>query len=192
MYYLLPVKNVSDNTLRPARFSFYEYSPNSDGTRTQPNSTQSSRAEIYALPAVDVGRTSNGNYDILTSKNAVTIAQGGTGATTEYLGRRNLNASAGIMLTGLDDTKEKIRQKLETMGVGETAAVYVSKVPLQLITGRSEQIYPYGTVNRSNTDVFNFDLCDLRGSFRWAFQATITSTSISCGTIYKYTGTALT
>ena len=294
MYYILPVKKVSDGTLRSARFSFFEFSPNADGTR-------SANAEIYNLPNVDVGRTSSASYNILTSKNAVTIAQGGTGATTAadarrnlgavnkagdtmtgrlivsmsgsdamiyannadtevhlaldnassgnhglwsagyydgsafvssskwliyrntsgnvivngiaenvsgvvsvpnggtggstaYSGRRNLNASAGIRLIGSDDTVAKIRQKLETIGEGETATIYLSRVPLNLITGRTaDQYYLSGTVNRVNADVFVFDLVDVvTTSFRWSFRATITSTSASCGTIYKYTGTALT
>lgn len=37
--------------------------------------------ERYLLPFVTVGRTNNANYNILTSKSAVTIAQGGTGQT---------------------------------------------------------------------------------------------------------------
>lgn len=37
--------------------------------------------ENYQLPSVNADRTSNATYDILTSKSAVTIAQGGTGQT---------------------------------------------------------------------------------------------------------------
>lgn len=37
--------------------------------------------ERYLLPFVTVGRTNSANYNILTSKNAVTVAQGGTGQT---------------------------------------------------------------------------------------------------------------
>ena len=45
------------------------------------NNGVSSKYETYRLPAVDSGRTGNATYDILTSKEAVTIAQGGTGQT---------------------------------------------------------------------------------------------------------------
>lgn len=50
--------------------------------------------ETCRLPAVNVGRTANAVYDILTSKSAVTIAQGGTGATTAADARTNLGVKA--------------------------------------------------------------------------------------------------
>lgn len=63
--------NVVNNS---GRFYFGQYS----GT----DSSITKYREVYALPQTDSGRTSTSNYDILTSKNAVTIAQGGTGKTT--------------------------------------------------------------------------------------------------------------
>lgn len=56
------------------RFNWREWSGSSSG--------RTSYYEQYQLPACNASRTSNATYEILTSKNAVTIAQGGTGATT--------------------------------------------------------------------------------------------------------------
>ena len=62
-----------------------QYSPNSTA-----NTSTTGKKENYKLPVVTSGLTENANYNILTSKNAVTIAQGGTGATTAAGARANL------------------------------------------------------------------------------------------------------
>lgn len=64
------------------RFKFRQYSGSS--------SARTSRREDYMLPEPDASRTSNAEYDILTSKSPVTIEQGGTGATTLAGIRENL------------------------------------------------------------------------------------------------------
>lgn len=53
---------------------FIEYSPN-----TTPNTETTGKCERYNLPAVNVGRTSDGYYNILTTKEKVKLSQGGTG-----------------------------------------------------------------------------------------------------------------
>ena len=50
--------------------------------------------EDYRLPIVDASRTSNGTYDILTTKNKVSVSQGGTGTSTK--GARSGGALANI------------------------------------------------------------------------------------------------
>ena len=70
--------NTGDPTnVTSGRFYFREFSPNSTA-----NTTTTGKYETYILPTVNTGRTDNANYDILTTKNTVTITQGGTGATT--------------------------------------------------------------------------------------------------------------
>lgn len=49
-------------------------------------------AERYMLPARTDGLTADVWYSVLTSKNPVTVAQGGTGATTAAAARANLEA----------------------------------------------------------------------------------------------------
>lgn len=53
--------------------------------------------ELYRLPTVDADLSANANYDILTTKNAVTIAQGGTGATTAANAKANLELGTASM-----------------------------------------------------------------------------------------------
>ena len=53
--------------------------------------------EYYNLPAPDLSRTSNQEYKILTNKQAVSVAEGGTGATTAAQAAVNLNV---LPLTG--------------------------------------------------------------------------------------------
>lgn len=61
----------------------------------------STGSDIYKLPSVS-SQASDANYSILTSKAAVTVAQGGTGATTAANARTNLGAvnKAGDTMTG--------------------------------------------------------------------------------------------
>lgn len=67
----------------------------------------SSYRERYLLPFVTVGRTNSANYNILTSKSAVTVAQGGTGATNAAIARSNLGLGAGAnLLSGTLTTTE--------------------------------------------------------------------------------------
>lgn len=61
-------------------------SPNSTA-----NTSVTSYYEVYSLPTVAVGLTSNKTYSILTTKNLVTIGQGGTGAASAASARQNIN-----------------------------------------------------------------------------------------------------
>jgi len=70
--------DTGDNTnVTTGVFSWAEFSPNSTA-----NTTTTGKYEQYNLPAVTVGLTANKTYSILTTKNTVTVAEGGTGATT--------------------------------------------------------------------------------------------------------------
>lgn len=72
-----------EGTYAQTQFALQEFSPDSNGNRL-------SYYERYRFPAVNIGRSSNGLYDVLTTKSAVSIAQGGTGATTASAARANL------------------------------------------------------------------------------------------------------
>ena len=60
---------------------------------TETGATYSDR---YKLPKVTTGKTADTWYNILTSKNAVTVAQGGTGATTAANAIKNLGVPSVI------------------------------------------------------------------------------------------------
>lgn len=65
------------------RIGFQEYNADQDGTATP-------YREQYLLPAPNAGLTANKTYSILTSKDPITIAQGGTGAATRVDAANNL------------------------------------------------------------------------------------------------------
>ena len=67
--------------------TFRHYTENSSGALN-------GYMENFALPQPNSDRTSNAYYDILTTKNTITIAQGGTGATTAAGALNNLGAAA--------------------------------------------------------------------------------------------------
>ncbi len=75
VYYFIGAKS-SDTTYTKARFAFRQYSY-TDGT-----ATRLSGYDQYELPAVTAGQTSTPTYSILTSRDVVTVAQGGTGTNT--------------------------------------------------------------------------------------------------------------
>ena len=60
--------------------------------------------DLYRLPASDRTSTTNADYDILTTKSTVTIAQGGTGATTAADAANNLGMPAGQLAAGKSAT----------------------------------------------------------------------------------------
>ena len=83
------------------RIYFTEASGKSDGTGN------TGYSERYFFPAPTADRTSTVDYGILTSKEAVTIARGGTGATTAAAARSNLGlGSSGNLLSGALTTTE--------------------------------------------------------------------------------------
>lgn len=67
--------NNSGSSSTNHQLYFRQYSYNTDGTRT-------AYYDYFKLPSVAVAKSTNDTYDILTSKVAITIAQGGTGKTT--------------------------------------------------------------------------------------------------------------
>lgn len=83
------------STANGGRLYFDEYAEDENGDLT-------GAREAYLLPAPTQGRTSNAGFNILTSKSAVTVEQGGTGATTAAGARTNLGAVniAGDTMTG--------------------------------------------------------------------------------------------
>lgn len=54
-----------------------------------------SHYEVYILPVTDDNLESNPYYSILTTKNTVTVGQGGTGATSAAGARTNMNIRSG-------------------------------------------------------------------------------------------------
>lgn len=65
------------------------------GLRFGVKRTDSSYYDYYTLPLSTSGLTSSKWHNILTTKNAVTVAQGGTGATTAANARANLGITMG-------------------------------------------------------------------------------------------------
>ena len=90
-----------------------QYNAEADSTRSRYRFLQYSRSssdyskvsfyEAYSLPSVDPDRTEHGGYSILTSKNKVTLAQGGTGSNLSGIPAgavvRNSSNDSGLWYT---------------------------------------------------------------------------------------------
>ena len=68
-------------------------SPNST-----PNDSTTGKSEFFAFPSPTAGRTSDAYYNVLTTKNTITVPQGGTGATNKSGARTNLGITSGTSL----------------------------------------------------------------------------------------------
>ena len=89
------------NANRPDVEADVYYSTDADGTVLYFGVNQNGKSEYYLLPRYDAGRTEEGWYPILTAKDAVSVAQGGTGARDAATARANLGAApAGFGLGG--------------------------------------------------------------------------------------------
>ena len=71
------------------KLSVREYSPKSSA-----NSANTGYYEEYSLPVPEKGLSANASYSILTTKNTISIAQGGTGATTAADALTSLGAAS--------------------------------------------------------------------------------------------------
>ena len=78
--------------------------------------------EGYTLPACDLNRTSNGSYSILTTKTPVSIAHGGTGATTAADARAALEVFGRV--SGITDVNDN-----NIMGVAFLNSASVANLP---------------------------------------------------------------
>lgn len=100
--------------------------------------------EIYLLPAPTSTNASGDWYDILTSKNAVTVAQGGTGATTAAGARTNLGL--GSMAT------ESTSDYLPISGGSLTGALTLANAGLNTANIAGFTLNQYGNfIHRRNT-----------------------------------------
>lgn len=99
------------------QYYFRQFSPNSTA-----NTATTGKYETYTLPNVASGLTENKNYSILTSKSAVTVNQGGTGATTASNARKNLGTLGSKLansyegMTAMDGT-DSVWIRTTTLGI---------------------------------------------------------------------------
>ena len=92
------------------RMVFYEYSP-----KSTPDTGNTGYCEGYRLPAPNAGLTADKTYEILTTKNAVTVAQGGTGATTLENAQANLGINnKAYRISGIVDHGTTVTLSMES------------------------------------------------------------------------------
>ena len=91
------------------QFCWREFSPNST-----PDTATTGSHETYKLPVCDSGRTTSVNYNILTTKSAVTVAQGGTGGTTAAGARSNLSIITKSLKASVGTTETLVSTSVTT------------------------------------------------------------------------------
>lgn len=84
--------STAPTKITSTHMTFRQYSYTSNSLTILPNYDE------YYLPNATADKTGNSTYYLLTTKNLVTIAQGGTGASTASGARVNLGAAAAIKI----------------------------------------------------------------------------------------------
>ena len=144
--------DIGDATnITKGQFFWREYSPNSTN-----NTATTNYFETYNLPNVTTGLTENKSYAILTTKSLITIAQGGTGASSAAGARANLEVLRYINTT--DMTTWTAQKLSETDSIaftrGNVTGAYTTGhmvwlnartigTPFQLVVHDSSDLYMY-------------------------------------------------
>ena len=141
---------------------------------------QSPYKEIYYLPNPTAGLDKSYWYQILTARNPVTIAQGGTGATSASAALTNLGAATSAQGTKADNAMPKSGGKFTgnvSFSAGKTLD-FINKDggKLRLIGGSSSNISTIRVVDSSNTTLANL------------LQVDTTTGNITGGTIMPKSG----
>lgn len=102
----------------------------------------------------------------------------------------NIGAATSIKLLSNANTPKLIYAELSKIPIYETATIHVNTTPFHELTGKTGA-YTSGTVYRGSTNDFWFNLMALAGNASYGFKATVSSTSITPGTVYAYNGTAM-
>jgi len=102
----------------------------------------------------------------------------------------NIGAATKIKLTNSASSPELIYAELSKIPSGETATIYLGAIPFNSLTGKTG-VHTLGTVFRNGTNRFDFNLMVLGGNASYGFTATVSSTSITPGTVYAYNGTVM-
>ena len=89
--------SYDSGTANSGRFYFRQYAGSASGL--------TGGFDQYRLPAVASGQTTAGWYDILTTKSAITVGQGGTGATSAVNARNNLQIWNTRLKNGVGTTE---------------------------------------------------------------------------------------
>lgn len=118
------------------QISFYVY-PDTNTT------SSSSNREIYRLPVPAASNASQKSYDILTTKSAVSVDQGGTGATTPAAARTNL----GITPAGIGALPTSGGTMTGTLNMGQsTASSGAKSISWKTADGTTFDIRPYNNL----------------------------------------------
>ncbi len=130
----------------------------------------------------------------------VAVTHGGTGATTPAAARTNLEitpanigAAANIMLGSGDTTPSTIYNKVKVLSYAnrDGALIHIDQAALNVLTNRTNFTGAYsGLITRSAANTYRFLLTN-GGSTMICFYANITSSAITPGNIYRYSGTLM-
>jgi len=98
------------------QWNFIEYSPKATAA-----TTSTGKKETYSLPAVTAGLSADANYNILTTKNTVTTAQGGTGSTSYTASRLLYTSSATTLASSSIESNGSYITAPDTIKVSKTS-----------------------------------------------------------------------
>lgn len=149
--------------------------------------------EIYFLPVPDE-HSSQTNYGILTTKNAVAVVYGGTGASSADDARYNLNVPYGMYTE--DSTWATLWTNcLSKIHIGRHALLLLSNAAASVLSnGKITSligaiVFAGGTASSRS---FRIMAMSDTGSMQYSWYiSNANATSRTTGTVYKFAGTAM-
>lgn len=97
-----------------------------------------------------------------------------------------------IKFEATDTTAELIYNKINSLILQTTVAVFVPGAVADVLTGGKLTGGAYGTMTKYNTSgSYRFLLARLNGQYLYGFECTITSSAVTPGTVYRYSGTVV-
>lgn len=146
--------------------------------------------KIYSVSDPAAFRSAIGATDTKVKGNAESSYRTGNVNLTPA----NIGAAASIKLDSEDTTPSTIYNKINVLSSAnrEGALIHIHQAALNVLTNRTDFTGTYsGLIIRATTGISRFMLTG-GGSTMICFYATITSSTITPGPVYKYSGTPMT
>lgn len=104
----------------------------------------------------------------------------------------DIGAAQHIKFESTDTTAALIYNKINDFPLQTTVAVYVPGTVMNILTDGKMALAAYGTMTKfDSSGSYRFLLARANGQYLYGFDCTITSSAVTPGTVYQYSGTVI-